>query len=659
MRAIEPPGQEDRSRARLSALSVVVFGLLLALLSRLWYLQVLASDQYGALAEGNRVRQVLVEAPRGRILDRQGRVLVNNRAAWAVTVKLNDMGDRRDEVLNRLARLLKVRRAQIDDRLSRYVGSPFKGIPVAEDVSRQVLFNLVEHQDLYPGVEPAVVALRHYPYGTAAAHMLGYVGEISPDQLKEPRYRGYRQGDLIGKAGLEEVYDRELRGRDGYQVLEVDATGEVVRPVDSQEPVRGRDLQLQVDLDVQQATERALREGLEQARGLAEGGGGRRYPAPAATAVVMSARDGSLLASASLPQYDPRRFVGGISRKDFARYAKDPDKPLLDRTLQSVYPPGSTWKPFTAMSALGAGIVTPSTPFTCNGAYQLGNYVKHDWTPRGHGTVSLQRSLEQSCDVYYYTLGGIFWHQEDTQEEQGRHVTERMQGTARMFGFDRAPAVDLPYAADGTVPDRRWRKAFWQANKALYCKGSSRLYRELCVDGARWRGGDNLNIAIGQGDVQVSPLQLAAAYGALANRGTVYAPHVGRAVVDPDTQRVARKVTPKVSSVVKLPASAFAAVDAALATVPRSGTATSAFAGFPLDRYPVAGKTGTADLPPKPPFAWFASFAPVGDPRYVVVVMVEQGGHGGETAAPVARRIYESLFGLGPTKITTGQDRSG
>jgi penicillin-binding protein 2 len=652
-------GQEDRSRVRLSALTVVVFGLLLALLARLWYLQVLASDRYGALAEGNRVRQVLVEAPRGRVLDRHGRVLVNNRAAWAVTVKLSDMGGRRDEVLDRLAKLLQVRRAQIDDRLERYVGSPFKGIPVAEDVRREVLFHLIEHRDQYPGVEPAVVALRHYPFGSTAAHLLGYVGEISPQQLKEPRYRGYGQGDLIGKAGVEQIYDRQLRGRDGYQLVEVDATGEVVGTVDEREPARGHDLQLQIDLDVQRATEEALRAGIEQARGLVDGERGGRYPAPAAAAVVMSARDGSLLANASLPQYDPRRFVGGISRKDFARYARHPGKPLIDRTLQSVYPPGSTWKPFTAMSALDAGIVTPSTPFSCSGSYQLGNYVKNDWTPRGHGTVSLQRSLEQSCDVYYYTLGSIFWSQEDSQQEHGRRVAEEMQAAARKFGFGRAPAVDLPFAAGGTVPDRRWRRTFWRDNRSLYCKGTSRLYRELCAEGYRWRGGDNLNIAIGQGDLQVSLLQLAAAYGALANGGTVYAPRVARAVLDPATRRVQRAVTPRVSSVVKIPASAFAAVDRALAAVPRSGTAASAFGGFPLDRHPVAGKTGTADLPPKPPFAWFASFAPAGDPSYVVVVMVEQGGHGGETAAPIARRIYEALFGLDATKLATGHDRSG
>jgi penicillin-binding protein 2 len=646
-------------RARLSVLSVLMVVLFVALSSRLWYLQVLAGERYGDLAEGNRVRQVVVEAPRGRILDQHGRVMVRNRAAWAVTVKPSQLGDREREVLSRLARVLGTTTARLRERLRDYTGSPLRGIPVADDVPAGQLFYLTEHADQFPGVAPEVLALREYPAGVAAAHVLGYVGEISADELKQKRYKGYQAGDIIGKAGVELTYDRWLRGRDGVQDLEVNAAGEVVRALGGRAPVPGKDLRLTVDLDLQQTAERALADGMKAARGLADRERGGTYPAPAATAVVLDPDNGGLLALASLPQYDPRRFVGGISRRDFAAYNQDPDKPLLNRAVQSAYPPGSTWKPFTALAGLRTGVVTPSTTFSCPGSFTLGNYTKRDWTSRGHGTVALTDSLRLSCDVYYYNLGARFLAAEDAQEDRGAKVDEQMQATARDFGFGRQPDLDLPFEAEGTVPTRAWRKQYWEQHKKEYCAGSSALYQELCRYGWRWQGGDNLNIAIGQGDVQVSPLQLALGYGAVANGGTVYRPHVGEAVIDPVSGRAVRTVTPRVAQASKVPGGALAAVGQALATVPAGGTASSAFAGFPLDRFPVAGKTGTADLPPKAPFAWFASFAPVGDPRYVVVVMVEQGGHGGESAAPVARAIYQKLFGLPLAPVAPGADQSG
>jgi len=432
-----------------------------------------------------------------------------------------------------------------------------------------------------------------------------------------------------------------------------------VRALGGRPPTPGRDLQLTVDLDLQVSVERALADGMRAARRLPDSQRGGTYPASAATAVVLDPDDGSLLALASLPQYDPRRFVGGISRRDFARYADSPGKPLLHRAVQSAYPPGSTWKPFTALAGLKAGTITPTSTYHCPGSFTLGNYTKRDWTPRGHGVVALTDSLRLSCDVYYYNLGAQLGGAERAQERRGEKVDEKMQATARQFGFGRRPAIDLPYGAEGTVPTREWRRQFWEQNKKTYCAGSSALYRELCRYGWRWQGGDNLNIAIGQGDLQVSPLQLALGYGAIANGGTVYRPHVGRAVRDPASGRVVRRVEPRVAEVADVPGGALAAVGHALASVPTGGTAVSAFAGFPLDRFPVAGKTGTADLPPLAPFAWFASYAPVGDPRYVVVVMVEQGGHGGESAAPVARAIYQKLFGLPVTPVAPGADRSG
>jgi penicillin-binding protein 2 len=650
---------DQSRRLRLSLFSILVFGLFLALFSRLWYLQVLAGDRYGHLAEGNRLRRVVIDAPRGRILDRNGKPLVRDRAAWAVTVTPSELGPHRAAVLGRLARLLRVHRAELEERLRDYTGSPLRGVPVAEDVPRSVLFDLTEHAEDYPGVAPEVLALREYPAGPVAAHVLGYVGEVSATDLASGRFRGRKEGDQVGKAGVELTYDRLLRGRPGVRDVEVNAKGDVVRTLHSSEPVPGNDLRLTIDLGVQRTVEQALRAGMEAARRLPDSSRGGTYPATAAAAVVLDPRDGSLVALASLPQYDPRKFVGGISRRDFDAYANDPGKPLLGRAVQSVYPPGSTWKPFTAAAAMRNGVITPTTRYTCPGSYRLGNYVKRDWKAGGHGSVALVDSLRDSCDVYYYNVGAAFLAAENQQADQGQKVSEQMQATARTFGFGRVPSLDLPFAAGGTVPDRAWRRAFWEDNKKEYCAGDSALYRELCRYGWRWQGGDDLNIAIGQGDVQVSPLQVASAYAAIANGGTVYAPHVGKEVAAPAGGRRLRTIQPRVSSVVRLPPGDLAAIGAALRTVPAAGTAASAFAGFPLDRFPVAGKTGTADLPPKAPFAWFASYAPVGSPKYVVVVMVEQGGHGGESAAPVARVVYEKLFGLPTTGPRTGNDRSG
>jgi penicillin-binding protein 2 len=648
-------------RPRIHLLSIVVAVLLLALLSRLWFLQVLAGERYGHLAEANQVRQVVVEAPRGRILDRQGRVLVRNRAAWAITVKTTELSDKRqrDVVLGRLSSLLGVPRAKIDERLRDYNGSPLRGVPVAEDVPIEKLFYLSEHGDEFPGVEPEVVALRQYPFGTLAAHVLGYVGEISGDELKSGRFRGLQQGDTVGKAGVELTYDRYLRGQDGVEDFEVNASGRVIRSLGGRAPVPGMDLELSIDIDIQKQAERSLQDGMKLARGLADSSRGGNFPAPAAAAVVLDPGDGSVLALASLPEYDPRKFVGGISRKDFAVYSKDPNNPLLNRAVQSAYPPGSTWKPVTALAALQRNVITPSTTFHCPGSYKFGNSVKHDWTPTGHGTVDLSRSLEQSCDVYYYNLGAAFARSEASQVAGGQKAAEQMQATARSLGFGTPPRLDLPFASDGTVPTRAWRKRFWEQNKAVYCKGTSALYKELCRDGWQWQGGEDLNVAIGQGALLVSPLQLALGYGAIANGGTVYQPHVARALTDPVNGRPVRTIQPKVMQVARIPAGDFAAVARGLATVPSSGTAAGAFSGFPLDRFAIAGKTGTADLPPKAPFAWFASFAPVEKPRYVVVAMVEQGGHGGQSAAPVARALYEKLFGLPIQPIVAGNDRSG
>ena len=488
--------------------------------------------------------------------------------------------------------------------------------------------------------------------------MLGYVGEISPDELKQRRLRGYAAGDIIGKAGVELTYDKWLRGRDGVQDLEVNAAGEVVRALGGRPPTPGRDLQLTLDLNLQvsvaagpgrrhagrppAARQRAGRHLPGPSRHRGRPRPRRRRPArPGQPAPVRPASLRRRHLPARLRQV----------REPPGQAAAAPGRP-------SAYPPGSTWKPFTALAGLKAGTITPTSTYSCPGSFTIGSYTKRDWTPRGHGAVALTDSLRLSCDVYYYNLGAQLGVAERAQEERGEKVDEKMQATARAFGFGRQPALDLPYGAEGTVPTREWRRRFWEQNKKTYCAGSSDLYRELCRGGWRWQGGDNLNVAIGQGDLQVSPLQLALGYGALANGGTVYRPHVGRAVLDPASGRVVRRVEPRVAEVAEVPDGALAAVGQALATVPAGGRRRrpSPASRWTGSRWPARPAPPTC----RPaPFAWFASYAPVGNPEYVVVVMVEQGGHGGESAAPVARAIYQKLFALPPTPVAAGADRSG
>lgn len=619
--------------------------------------RVLAQDQYVALAEGNRIRDLVLPAPRGRLLDRHGQVLVNNRPSWVVTVNSAEMGKHKQATLGRLARTLKLGRAELDERLTRYNGSPFRGAPVAEDVPASVLLYLAEHQDDFPGVSVAVVPLRNYPNGELAAHVLGYVGEISQQQLERSRRVKYRPGDVVGKAGIEQTYDNLLRGQDGVQRIEVNAAGRMIRTLQTVEPRPGKDLRLTIDLGLQRATEQALAQGMRMARTIYDKDRRHNYPAPAGAAIVLDPRDGSLLALASLPQYDPRRFANGISRKEYGAYANDPTNPLLNRAVQSAYPPGSTWKPITALAALRAGLITPRSTVPDPGYYKFGGRRFRGAVATGLGLVDLRASLVKSSDVYYYHVGAAFAAQEQAQERTNMKASEKIQATGRAFGFGRAPAVDLPFSAAGVVPDRAWRKRYWEDNRDLYCAGKSALYRHLCKYGDVWQGGDDLNLAIGQGDLQVSPLQLASAYGALANGGKLYAPHVAKELERASTGKRLRPVKPRLAKT-GISRTLIRPVNAALTEVPTEGTAAAAFADFPLNRFPIAAKTGTAELPPKSPFAWFASFGPANDPRYVVVVMVEEGGFGGQTSAPIARAIYERLFGLPRTAIHQSSDRS-
>ncbi len=623
----------DSTQLRLGILAVVVVSLFSALLARLWYLQVLAAPTYKEEAQLNSVRFIYTEAPRGRILDRNGKVLVGNRVVPTVVVDKSELGEKPELVVQRLSALVKVPVDKLQEQIDDPRFSPFKAIPVADDVPKEVLIHIREHQAEYPGVQAVMLTKRFYPHGTLAAHALGYVGEINDKELAPRRSQGYRPGDGIGKSGVEFAYEDDLRGQPEVEKLEVDAQGRVLRSLGKQPAVQGSDVRLTLDLDLQRVAEESLKLSLESAQATYDNESGKRFLAPAGSAVVLDPRDGSVLVLASYPTYDPADFVDGISEKDYGAL-QDPagHYPLNNRVTQGLYAPASTFKLVTSIAGLEQGLITPQYTVNDRGTFTIGDppVVLKNAFSEPYGYVNLAAALTVSSDVYFYELGSRFC--------PGRCRTS-IQETAKELGMDDFTEVDLPFEASGRIPDEATKQRLHDSNPEDF-------------PDPEWYTGDNLNLAIGQGDTVVTPLQLVNAYATLANRGTVYAPHVGGAVLDVNG-RETRRIEPRVNRKTSIPPAIrdplVAGFEGAVSAT--RGTAAPVFAGFPLDRLPIAGKTGTAQVSGKQDTALFAAFAPVNDPRYAVTVVMEEAGFGAAAAAPVARRIFDQVLGLPLTPI--------
>ena len=656
---------EQSPALRLTFLTVLVMVLFLALFSRLWFLQVLAGDRYVELADTNRLRTVVTEAPRGQILASNGQPLVENRSALTISADrqalLDASGAPRDElaeqVIDRLATLLRLPEDEILDRLTSRRFSPFRPVPIAVDVAPEVVFAVREQQELFPGVVAESLPVRTYPLGLTAAHLVGYLGEVSEAELLQPAFADYRGGDTVGRGGLEEIYEADLRGVEGQRVLEVTARGTVVETISEREPAPGNDLLTHLDLDLQVAVERLLADGIVASRDILRDDG-RFLPSTGGSAVVLDVNDGRILAMASYPTYDPREFVGGVSQEYWAE-VNDPDNetPLFNRPIQAAHPPGSVFKTVSGAALLESGLVTPSTEIACPPSFEVGGITFRNWNPLDEGEMDLAQALVRSCDTYFYDVAYRQWQVEQAQGDEPDEVLPRV---AERFGFGRVLGVDLPGEVPGVVPSREWRREFWERNRATYCANAQALEEgtygqlvneDLCQFGGRWRGGDAINTSIGQGDLLSTPLQVAASYLAVANGGTLYRPHLGQAVVDPSGE-VVRSIEPEVIDELGLTDVELAAIQQGLEDVVMNerGTAFEAFDGFPLGRIPVAGKTGTAELKPLVPFAWFAGYAPADDPEIVVVVNVEEGGGGSQTAAPIVRGILEHYFRITPAE---------
>jgi len=634
---------ESRTRIRLKVMAALVVVMLAALTTRLWFLQVLASPKFVRLANDNQVRLVPIEPLRGDVLDRNGKVLVGNRPSTVVLVDRRGMRGQEEEVLFRLSNLVHVPVSDMLDQLNSVKYLPYQPVPVAEDVPERAIFYILEHHDQFPGVSYEVDPIRSYPDGSLASHLLGYVLPISADQLKEKAFVGYRPGELVGYSGIEAFYERLLHGTPGRREIQVNAQGTVLdENFGVQDPVPGDNLVLSIDGNVQRLAEKSLSLGIRLARQTYDSASGKDYRATGGAVVVMDPKTGRVVAMASYPTYDPQIFLGGLSQGEFRSLtAPGSNNPLVDRAMQGLYPAGSAFKPFVAAAALKEGFATTDGLYDCPSGYSAPvdptRHIFHNWSPVNYGPISLPEALAISCDTVFYQFGYDFWLR---YHRSGGD--ELMQQDLWRMGFGKRTGIDLPGEQGGLVPTNNYVKQVYAANPKVY----GPFYG--------WLPGDAINLSIGQGYIEVTPLQLAEAYSAIANGGTLYAPRVAWKVLSPDGA-VRQVIQPQVIGRLPIPRKEVLFLRQALMGVTISGTARQAFLGFPLDRIPVAGKTGTADVIPHQPTSWFAALAPAGDPKYVVVAMVEQGGHGATTAAPIVRRILEGLFGLTTNNLRAGQ----
>jgi penicillin-binding protein 2 len=635
----------EQTRFRIAGVGIVGMALLVSLVARLWYLQGLSSPKYEKLAQSNRIREIYLPAPRGRILDRNGKVLVGNRSAYTITVEPAELarsGQRR-AVIERLSALLSTKASplpveDIEAKLDAAAGQ-LAPVAIAEDVPRDKVIFIYEHRDDFPAVEAEIRAVREYLLGPGgggplAPHILGYVAPVTKELLESDDT--YSLADKVGRDGVEQQYDKVLRGEPGRRALEVTSRGSVVRELESRSPVQGSDVYLTIDSDIQWVVEESLAEVAGGVASLYDPLAAVPSKLKGAAAVVLDPQTGEVLAMASFPSFDLRVMAQGISQADWERL-NQPSLlfPLQNRALQGQYPPASTIKPIMAAAALKERMITPETTFACPGKYVVPGDVSgsefKDWTKFGHGYPDLSKAIANSCDVYFYNLGWMFYQR---YRQQGRDV---MQENLREFGWGTPTGIDLPGEQAGRVPDPAWKL---RVNR-----------NDPNNENARWYPGDNINMSIGQGDLLTTPIQLAQAYEALAADGKIHKPHVMLKVVAPDGSVVSAS-TPEVSRSVTLPAETFQILEDYLAGVVQGGTATKAFSGWPHSETPIGGKTGTAEIKGKRDNGLFVGVGPLGNPRWIVAVVVEGGGHGSESAAPVARRIMESLAKVPPSNLS-------
>jgi penicillin-binding protein 2 len=663
-----------RGRLRVVVIQALVFSLFATLFVRLYYLQVVSGETYHARAASQSMREIVVQPERGLIVDSQGRPLVANRTSWVVSVdrtllgKLGDHGSK--VVVKRLARVLDMKPGRIRARLVTcgeadsvvgvcWNGSPYQPVPVGLDVGKAAALRILEQPEDYPSVLAEQQSVRSYPrpFGINLAHVLGYLSPITADEYDDDSLNG---ASVVGRAGVEQQYDRWLRGMPGYRTVAVDSMGRVLGDDGEVAGQPGDTLVTTIDAKVQGIVERRLWETIKTARATHDDVTGRNYEADSGAVVVLEAKTGRVVAMASQPTYDPSVWVGGISKSQLSRlYSGSAGYPLLGRATQGQFAPGSTWKPINAASALSNGF-TPDTRLDCSSGLQVGNRWFKNYESASYGYIDFAKALQYSCDTFFYRVGLSYWNRfgSDPQDVEAR---DPLVEGAKGFGFGNETGLDLPGEASGRIADRRWKLAYWKSMKGYYCKidrqnaesptGVKRDFlsvfaHEFCLEGSYYRAGDAVNYSIGQGDTLVTPLQLARAYAALSNGGTLYEPRIGKAIVSSDGQ-VLKEIRPRVQGHVKATPASMRYVDQALLGTAKIGTMAWRMIDFPLDQVHIRSKTGSAEVHGKQSTSWVASY----DENYVVVMMVTQAGTGSGTSGPAVRAIWEALYGISGTDV--------
>jgi penicillin-binding protein 2 len=603
----EPERRTSPLAVRVSILGGIAIAIFSVLFLRLWYVQILSGDKYRNEANDNRIREIRVQAPRGDILDRNGKVLVANRTQLAVQVSPENLpppGPERSRELHRLADVTdmqprEIRKALRDgDR-----AAPGGPVILKKGLGVDKIYYLRENQSSFPGVSVERVFTREYRQGAIAEHLFGNVGEVTAEQLKEARYAGLKPGDQVGQSGIEYEYDRYLRGKPGTDRVQVDALGRPTDQLRSKPAKAGDDIRLTIDSNLQ-----AYGEGALDSFGL-----------PGAF-VAMNVHDGSILAMGSAPSFDPSIFTRRITQSEYrALTSRANDAPLANRAIQGLYPTGSTFKMITATAALQHKLISPDEIFNDTGTLKLDTLTLKNAGDVINGPINMSDALKVSSDIYFYHLGL------EAKASKGHGM---IQDWARRYGLGERTGIDLPSEVDGLIPTPAWR---------------NRLYREELTD-RPWTVGDNVNLAVGQGDLEADPLQMAVAYAALGNGGTVVTPHIGDAV-ESVTGKVLEEIDPAPRRQIEISQTTRDTIMEGLtrAAMEPSGTSYPVFGNFPFD---VAGKTGTAERPNQPDQSWYIVLAPAQDPEIVVAVTLERGGFGVDTAAPVAARILERYFKL-------------
>jgi penicillin-binding protein 2 len=598
------PAQFALRVAILSGLALVMFSIIFF---RLWYLQVLSGDRYLKAAENNQVREITVRAPRGEVLDRNGQTLVANRAALALQLQPTELPRSQRKLRQEFARLGQVI-GMSPDQIQRQLREQTKELPanpvtLKRDVDYDLVYYLRENQAQYPGVSVQHVYVRSYPRGSLAAQIFGYVREVTEEQLKEARYQGLVPGDQVGQSGVENTYDNVLRGINGMTRVQVDAQGRPTGGVLSQtQPRAGHNLLLTIDSRVQTAGEAAL----------------GAYSTPGAF-VAMNVRDGEVLGLGSSPTYDPSVFTKPVIPQSTVDqiFSDEAGSPYTNRATQGLYPTGSTFKPVTAVAALESGVLTPSTTIVDGGVFTIGGLSFENAGGASYGALQLPEALQVSSDVFFYNLGADLYPHDEAQQ---RWATE--------LGIGHPTGIDIPGEGAGLLPTPEWR---------------NELYKEGDTD-RPWSVGDNVNLSVGQGDLQTNPLQMAVAYAAIANGGDVVRPHVGMEVEDV-SGRAVQEIAPSPQRHVEIaPQNRQAILQGVhMAAQSPGGTSYPVFGDFPV---PMAGKTGTAERYTQADQSWYVALAPYPNPQIVVAATIEQGGFGVEAAAPVTKQILEAYFNV-------------